>query len=262
MTEMVSSPSRTIDIEELGFDRGAHLLIKRALSGAAVGERLGIKGRDPALAVHLRAWCRAQGHEIIWPETVSAAANNRESSPLIAWVVRGSASGGRWRGAEQAGRPDSLVEGAVTNHPPATWGLAARGALVEAGGPEFFFSLDSKEQVWAEGLARLYAQAAASQWNPATAIDWDDPFELAPEIESAVVQIMTYLIENENAALLVPARFIAQVHPHFREVMQLLAIQVADEARHVEVFTRRALLQRRRTRVLHGWRSGVAENVA
>jgi len=54
---------------------------------------------------------------------------------------------------------------------------------------------------------------------------------------------MTYLIENENAALLVPARFIAQVHPHFREVMQLLAIQVADEARHVEVFTRRALLK-------------------
>lgn len=44
---------------------------------------------------------------------------------------------------------------------------------------------------------------------------------------------MTYLIENETAALLVPARFLARVHPHFREVMQLLAVQVADEARHV-----------------------------
>jgi hypothetical protein len=120
--------------------------------------------------------------------------------------------------------------------------LAARGARIEAGGPEFFFVLNSKEQVWADGLSRLYAQAAAAQWNPATAINWDEPFELAPEIESAVVQVMTYLIENENAALLVPARFIAQVHPHFREVMQLLAIQVADEARHVEVFTRRAML--------------------
>jgi hypothetical protein len=243
MTDMVSSPPRTIDIEELGFDRGAHLLIKRALSGCAVDERLGIRGRDPALAVHLRAWCRAQGHEIIWPEMLPAAAKTTESSPLIAWVVRGSASGGRWSGAEQAGRPDSLVEGAVIDHPPSTWGLTARGARVETGGPEFFFGLDSKEQVWAEGIPRLYAQAAASQWNPATAIDWDDPFELASEIESAVVQIMTYLIENENAALLVPARFIAQVHPHFREVMQLLAIQVADEARHVEVFTRRALMR-------------------
>jgi hypothetical protein len=64
-------------------------------------------------------------------------------------------------------------------------------------------------------------------------------------VEDAVVQVMTYLIENENAALLVPARFLGQVHPHFREVTQLLAIQIADEARHVEVFTRRALLKRR-----------------
>jgi hypothetical protein len=56
---------------------------------------------------------------------------------------------------------------------------------------------------------------------------------------------MTYLVENETAALLVPAKFLAQVHPHFREVMQLLAIQVADEARHVEVFTRRAALRRK-----------------
>jgi hypothetical protein len=55
---------------------------------------------------------------------------------------------------------------------------------------------------------------------------------------------MTYLIENETAALIIPAKFTAQVHPHFREVMQLLAIQVADEARHIEVFTRRALLRR------------------
>ena len=56
---------------------------------------------------------------------------------------------------------------------------------------------------------------------------------------------MTYLIENETAALIVPSRFIAQMHPHFREVMQVLAIQAADEARHIEVFTRRALLKRK-----------------
>jgi hypothetical protein len=30
------------------------------------------------------------------------------------------------------------------------------------------------------------------------------------------------------------------MHPHFREAMQFLATQIADEARHVEVFTRRA----------------------
>jgi hypothetical protein len=63
-------------------------------------------------------------------------------------------------------------------------------------------------------------------------------------VEDAVVQVMTYLIENETAALIVPSRFLAQLHPHFRETMQVLAIQAADEARHVEVFTRRALLKR------------------
>ena len=76
-------------------------------------------------------------------------------------------------------------------------------------------------------------------------MEWDAPFELPPEIEAAVVQVMTYLIENETAALMVPARFLAQIHPHFREAMQLLAIQVADEARHIEVFTRRATLRGR-----------------
>ena len=56
------------------------------------------------------------------------------------------------------------------------------------------------------------------------------------------MQVMTFLIENEEAALVVPARFLGQVHPHFREIQQLLAITVADEARHIEVFTRRATI--------------------
>src|SRR5690606_27461953 len=97
---------------------------------------------------------------------------------------------------------------------------------------------------WADDVPRLYRQAVAAQWDPATAIPWDAPVTLADDVEDAIVQVMTYLVENETAALLVPARFLAQLHPHFREVMQLLAVQAADEARHVEVFTRRALLRR------------------
>ena len=57
---------------------------------------------------------------------------------------------------------------------------------------------------------------------------------------------MTYLVENEQAALAVPARFIGRIHPHYREVVQFLATQLADEARHVEVFMRRATLCGRR----------------
>jgi hypothetical protein len=246
MTNAETLLSQIIDIEDLSFDQGAHLLIKKALANIPVGDKLGVRGRAPDLAVHLRGWCRAQGHEIVWPENGSLYQELQSTgeSPFVAWIVNGSAVTGRWRHAETAGASDPRQKGAVVDRPPAQWGLAARGAKVEAGGPEFHFSLDSKEKVWADNVPRLYLQAAAAQWNPATAIDWDASFDLPPEIETAVVQVMTYLIENETAALLVPAKFLAQVHPHFREVMQLLAIQVADEARHIEVFTRRATLRR------------------
>ena len=241
MIERATSPSQIIDIEDLGFDRGAHLLIKKALGEIPVGGKIGVRGSAPDVAVHLRGWCRSQGHEIIWPENGSAT--DEVQSPLVAWLIRGSTATGRWRDAETAGAVNPRQFEAVVDRPPAKWGLAARGARVEAGGPEFHFRLNSKGEVWADSVPRLYLQAAAAQWDPSTVIDWDATFSLPPEIESAVVQVMTYLIENETAALLVPAKFLAQVHPHFREVMQLLAIQVADEARHVEVFTRRAALR-------------------
>ena len=163
----------------------------------------------------------------------------------VAVIRRGPDVVQRWQGAERAGGPDPLDPAAVVERPPQRWGLAARGALIEAGSPSFHFVLAEKAEVWAVDAARLYTQAIAAQWDPATAIPWDEPFELPDEVEDAVVQIMTYLVENETAALIVPSRFIAQLHPHFREVMQLLAVQAADEARHMEVFTRRALLKGR-----------------
>ena len=115
---------------------------------------------------------------------------------------------------------------------------------MEAGGPPLRLAdLDDRDEVWADIAPKLYAQAAAGQWDPATAVDWAAPRDHDPaDVEAAVVQVMTYLVENEQAALVVPARFLGRIHPHFREVVQLLAVQVADEARHVEVFTRRALL--------------------
>lgn len=119
------------------------------------------------------------------------------------------------------------------------WGLAARGAQVEAGAPAFHFRLSDKLQVWTGSASDLYAQAVAAQWNADTDIDWNDAPELPAPVEDAIVQLMTYMVENENAALLVPARFLGQLHPHYRELQAALAIQVADEARHIDVFTRR-----------------------
>ncbi len=225
------SPHKTINIESLGLDQGAHLLVKRALGEIAIGATLRVTGNAPDWDMHLLAWCRSNGH------AVSFDSGHAD-------IVRGPFQQGRWHGAERHGEADRAAPQAVAEQAQPGWGLAARGATVEAGGPGFDFRFTDKSSVWAESAADLYRQALAGQWDPATAVDWSTAIDLPDEIEDAVVQVMTYLIENENAALLVPARHLGHVHPHFREVVQLLAIQVADEARHVEVFTRRATLKR------------------
>jgi hypothetical protein len=74
---------------------------------------------------------------------------------------------------------------------------------------------------------------AAGQWEPATEVDWSATVALPAEIEDAVVQVMTYLVENEHTALMISARMLANLNPHYRAVMQLLANQVADESWHV-----------------------------
>ena len=211
----------TVDLDDLGFDEGAHVLVERALSRDST---VVVRGSSPALAVDLPAWARTRGHRV-------------EVDGSAFRITRTTAD--RWNGAERAGTIDRAAD-----HALARWGLAARGALVEAGAPEVDLPLAHKREVWADEAAKLYAQAAAAQWDPQAAIPWDAPVEHPPEVEDAIVQIMTYLIENETAALLVPTRFLGRLHPHFREVMQLLAIQAADEARHIEVFTRRARLRR------------------
>ena len=215
-----------LDLGRCALDRGGHLLLKRACARLAPGARLVVTGDDPATPVHLRALARAWGHGFALEDGVCV-------------LTRGDAGDARWIGAERAGEVMAPVE-----VPSPRWGLALRGALVEAGGPAFRFPLGEKCDVWTEDAARLYAQAAAAQWDPATAIDWKAPLSLPDEVEDAVVQVMTYLVENETAALLVPARFCVQVHPHFREVLQLLAVQAADEARHIDAFARRATLRR------------------
>ncbi|HMG41332.1 MAG TPA: ferritin-like domain-containing protein [Acidimicrobiales bacterium] len=208
-----------VELGDLGFDEGAHVLVKLALSA----DEIEVRGSHPDLLGQLASWCRQQGHRV------------RDGR----FVTRGRFAGAAWVGAERAG---AGAGAAPDDHPQPGWGLAARGAMVEPGGPAPSFSLADGRTLWSERAHALYGQAAAGQWDPAQAIDWDAPLDHGADVEAAVVQVMTFLVENEEAALVVPARFLGQVHPHFREIQQILAATVADEARHIEVFTRRALM--------------------
>jgi hypothetical protein len=240
----VSPGATAVELGELGLDRGGHVLVRLALGGLGPGDRVVVCGRHPELAHQLATWCRQHGHR--WhpagPSAAGTVGVRAGAWPdVVGAVERGRTAGARWVGAGRAGDADPSKAGALAEVAPAGWGLAARGAAIEPGGPAPRFALDRRDALWTDRATALYRQAAAAQWDPATAIDWDAPVTHGPAVEAAIVQVMTFLVENEEAALVVPARFLGQVHPHFREVQQVIAVTLADEARHIEVFTRRAV---------------------
>src|SRR5438034_9827475 len=108
-----------VRLGELGLDRGAHLLLHRALAPLPRGARVLVYGRDPALRVHLPAWCRREGHALEWFDRPS----ERESDPPVAAVIRGHRLDSRWAGAVRAGEAQP---GAIVARPAARWGLAPR----------------------------------------------------------------------------------------------------------------------------------------
>src|ERR1700746_2592212 len=116
-----------IDLGPLSFSEGGHLLVKRALRKAGAGNAIIVSGTSPDLGIDLRAWCRDQGH-------LFNLQSDAGRQPTQAVVVNGGAEANRWTGAERAGEPNIAV-----SNPPRRWGLAARGATVEAGTPEFDF---------------------------------------------------------------------------------------------------------------------------
>jgi hypothetical protein len=212
-------PKQRLDLEDLALHHGATVLLRRALAQLAQGEWLEIQGDSPELAEHLVAWCRTEGLRC-------------EGKQGIAGLHRIQASG----------IPPSILtsRSEISETAEPSWGLAPRGARIESGGPEFGFTLRHKRDIWAEELNSIYKQAAANQWSTARDVPWNALPRLTTELEGAVAQIMTFLTENEFAAIYVPARFISRIHPHYREVVEVLAMQVAEEARHAEAFTRRA----------------------
>ena len=208
-----------IDLGDVGLHEGAPVLLRRALAPLAENEWLEVRAQAPEIEAELAAWCRKEGH----------------------FFEHSHAARDLYRIQRGRGKPSvTISQQEIAEVADPSWGLAPRGAQVEAGGPDFSFTLREKREVWAQDLSTLYKQAVANQWSAARDIPWDELPKLSAEVEAAVCQVMTFLTENEFAALYVPARFIARIHPYYREVVEVMAVQVADEARHAETFTRRA----------------------
>ena len=138
----------------------------------------------------------------------------------------------------QTGRLGDIPEDA-----PQYLGFVPRGATAETTAllPAYPFTLNRRDAVWFDGLPDLYEQAKHQQWDATRDIRWAELPELPAGIERAVCQLMTFLAENEYAALYIPSRFLPRINAQFSEAVLFLATIINDEARHIEAFTKRAV---------------------
>ena len=188
----MTATGRDVDLGDLGLDRG------RAPAAAA--------GAGPPAARRPAARSAAATRRCGCTCAPGAAARATASSGRIGGAGRDAVRDRarrprrtpRWLGADRAGDPAPAV--AAARRPAGAWRPAARWSRPAA---------PSRTSTWTTatwcgptsrpGCTRTRPRA---QWDPATAVDVGrTPFALPDEVEAAVVQVMTYLVENEQAAL-------------------------------------------------------------
>lgn len=99
----------------------------------------------------------------------------------------------------------------------------------------------NKSAIWSESAMLLYEEAVQRQWSSATDIPWADLPELGDDLELAMSQLCTFLTQVEFIAGDVPGMYAPNVSGEYFEIALFLASQIMDEARHLDVFRKRAL---------------------
>ncbi|HXG58976.1 MAG TPA: ferritin-like domain-containing protein [Thermoanaerobaculia bacterium] len=231
-----------IDGGNLSLGGGLLALVRPALAMLGEGGVLAILSTNRELDQDLPSWCRAERHEYLGTEETGGGVRRyligRRGSPAIDGVPAPSieAEGAR------------LTTAAVLDVFPmperaeTSTGFAPRDVAVERGGPSYPFDLLERDHVAPPEVATLYDQAVAAQWDASRDIPWPKVRRHEPALDAAVRQIMTFLAENELSALYLPSKFISRIHPAYVEVAMFLATQLQDEARHIDVFLKRARL--------------------
>jgi hypothetical protein len=74
-------------------------------------------------------------------------------------------------------------------------------------------------------------------------VDWTAiaKLELTPAVQAAICQLCTVLEEIALAVMEFPSRWVSAINQEFLELKSLQCAQMIDQARHVEVFRKRAL---------------------
>ncbi len=232
-----------VDAEHLELGGGLEVLLAAAFERVAPGGVLEIRTPSRAVALELPGWARLAGHEPI--DQTSGADGH------VVAIRRGLASRILAGPLPPRDTPPTLRHGALLTadwrggvppvEPDPRTGFAPLGAVLEEGAPAHHWALSHRDAIWADDVGELVDQASAQQWDASRDIPWEAAQGLDDTTERAVAQVMTFLAQNEYAALYVPAGFLAQVNPQLVEVVLWLGSHVHDEARHIEVFTKRSL---------------------
>lgn len=236
-----------LDAERLELGGGLEVLLQATFAGLGPGQLVDVAVASRATALELPGWARLNGHELI-------DELDRGADGYLVRIRRGH--GERVLGERIAGRhePPSIRaggefhsgdmrgDGGVPQTVSRDLGFVPIGAVAEHGAPQFDWRLHRRDEVWAPEVAELAEQASGEQWDASRDIPWETARDLPEHLERAIAQVMTFIAQNEYAALYVPAGFLPQMHPSYAELVMWLSSHVNDEARHIEVFTKRALI--------------------
>jgi len=116
-----------------------------------------------------------------------------------------------------------------------------RGSKPRPGVVRTGYFVPEKSDIWADNATLIYEEALQRQWSSATDIPWESIEPLPDDVEEAICQICTFLTEVEFIAGDAPGQWLKQISPDHYEVALYLVTQVMDEARHLDVFRKRAL---------------------
>ncbi len=121
------------------------------------------------------------------------------------------------------------------------YSLRPRGAAPRPSVPRIPATYAGKADVYSENSRLLYEEAIQRQWSSATDIPWETIAPLPDDMERAMCQLCTLLTEVEFIAGDAPGQWMPKINSEHHEVKLFLLTQIMDEARHLDVFRKRAL---------------------
>ena len=161
----------------------------------------------------------------------------------LGWLNPGTAGGLDIKPDKHGLTVESLqtdAYGEIPNHTE-NYSMRPRGAAARPDAQRIGVRWQEKAQSWAQAVSMLYEEAHQRQWSSATDIPWSELPDLPEDVELAMCQLCTFLTQVEFIAGDVPGRWIKNISPDHYEVALFLATQIMDEARHLDVFRKRAL---------------------